>query len=71
MCRNKYCKLLVKLIVTDDEVLIEPRDPKLYNIYKELIKVHHFKYLLIEKIQLTMVADGVSLKLREMLKKSL
>jgi hypothetical protein len=91
MCRNKDCKLLVKLTVSDGEVLVEPRDPKhghfqvtdceiaclksiqkiykMFNIYKELIKVYHFK-LPLEKIQLTMVADGISLKLRENLKKS-
>jgi len=28
MCRNKDCKLLVKLTVRDDEVLVEPRHPK-------------------------------------------
>ena len=28
MCRNKDCKLLVKLIVSDGEVLVMPRDPK-------------------------------------------
>ena len=28
MCRNKDCKLLVKLTVSDGEVLVEPRDPK-------------------------------------------
>jgi len=28
MCRNKDCKLLVKLTVSEGEVLVEPRDPK-------------------------------------------
>ena len=28
MCRNKDCKLLVKLKVSDGEVLVQPRDPK-------------------------------------------
>ena len=28
MCRNKDCKLLVKLTVSDGEILVEPRDPK-------------------------------------------
>ena len=28
MCRNKDCKLLVKLTVSDGEVLVEPRDTK-------------------------------------------